>query len=384
MAYKYEADDVRDEARGKWDRILRTLVGQELEQALKKPGKHVGCPVHGGTDGFRLFPNYNETGGGVCNTCGTFNNGISLYMWLTQTRFPQALEDIADVLGMSAGDDVRPQRTRPTASPPAPTGNTEAENERLRQKLQEVWMATLSLTAKEAEPARLYFARRGLRHTIGLPEQVVRFHPSLPYYDKDENDKTICLGHFPTIVSLVQGADGKPVTLHRTYLDAEGFKAEVPSPKKMMAYPDTRQLLGGAIRLCPPARVMGTAEGLETSLAIIQSNNMPVWPGVNATMMENMILPPEVEVLYVFADKDRSNRGVEAAKKLRERMWKAGKQAGAFLPPIEIPEGAKGVDWLDLFNRYGPRAIPAPAKLQEILSQQPGPLTGKEAGNGRG
>lgn len=47
--------------------------------------------------------------------------------------------------------------------------------------------------------------------------------------------------------------DGRPITLHRTYLDEFGNKLDVEALKKMMAYPEDRNILGGAIRLAKPA-----------------------------------------------------------------------------------------------------------------------------------
>ena len=61
--------------------MLFTLA-PPLKAALDRKGKHVPCPVHGGRDGFRIFPDVAETGGGICNTCGSFANGFALLMWI--------------------------------------------------------------------------------------------------------------------------------------------------------------------------------------------------------------------------------------------------------------------------------------------------------------
>ncbi|ECS4958781.1 zinc-binding protein, partial [Salmonella enterica subsp. enterica serovar Typhimurium] len=53
MSY-YKADTVREAANGNWLFILAALA-PHLEPALRKPGRHVSCPIHGGKDGFRLF-----------------------------------------------------------------------------------------------------------------------------------------------------------------------------------------------------------------------------------------------------------------------------------------------------------------------------------------
>ena len=53
-ANKLESGPVRAAARGRWVAVLQALA-PELDAALAKPGRHVGCPVHGGRDGFRLL-----------------------------------------------------------------------------------------------------------------------------------------------------------------------------------------------------------------------------------------------------------------------------------------------------------------------------------------
>ena len=75
-----EARGVRERAAGRWIDMLAALA-PALVPALSRPGRHVPCPVHGGTRGFRLFRDVDDTGGGVCNTCGTFPDGFALLMW---------------------------------------------------------------------------------------------------------------------------------------------------------------------------------------------------------------------------------------------------------------------------------------------------------------
>jgi len=75
MKHEYETQQVKEDARGRWERVLLALA-PPLKAALERTGKHVPCPVHGGRDGFRLFRDVADTGGGICNTCGSFANGI--------------------------------------------------------------------------------------------------------------------------------------------------------------------------------------------------------------------------------------------------------------------------------------------------------------------
>jgi hypothetical protein len=96
----FDTQEVRDAASGRWVLVMGALAPQ-LEPALRKIGRHVSCPVHGGKDGFRLFrKDFGETGGGVCNTCGPKADGFELLMWLNQWDFWTCKEEVGQVLGL--------------------------------------------------------------------------------------------------------------------------------------------------------------------------------------------------------------------------------------------------------------------------------------------
>lgn len=98
MSY-YDFNEVRRAARGNWFPILESLA-PELSPALLKPGRHVPCPVRGGTDGFRLFKDAHETGGGISNQDGPFPDGFSLLMWLRRWTFVECAREVAECLGL--------------------------------------------------------------------------------------------------------------------------------------------------------------------------------------------------------------------------------------------------------------------------------------------
>ena len=134
-----------------------------------------------------------------------------------------------------------------------------------------------------------------------------------------------------------------------------------------MAYPKDRKIVGGAIRLGTEAgiRVMAVAEGLETSLAVMEGTGLPVWCAVNALLLENFVPPGTVERVLVFSDKDRpteqhpKGHGQEAAKRLVQRLWEKGIQASAIVPTGDIPASQKSLDWLDILNRDGKAGFPS-------------------------
>lgn len=90
-----------------WLSVLRDLA-PELEEACNEFPEHVPCPIHGGKDGFRLFNDAEETGGGICNTCGAFPDGIALLRAVKGWTFIQACKNIESWLD-ALGDEDEPE-----------------------------------------------------------------------------------------------------------------------------------------------------------------------------------------------------------------------------------------------------------------------------------
>ena len=63
-----------------------------------------------------------------------------------------------------------------------------------------------------------------------------------------------------------------------------------------------------------------------------------------------------VNLVIIWADKDRSGAGQNAAKRLGRSLNAKGVQTRIMLPPGDIGDG-KGVDWLDVLNRHGDSAF---------------------------
>lgn len=353
-----EAKEIKLAAQGRWESILSTLAPQ-LQPALDRVGHHVACPVHGGKDGYRVFADVDDSGGSVCNTCGVHPDGFATLMWVTGMDFIETLKSVAEYLRVGSiakpfGGRSIPRKTK--------KGN---DDEKSRQALNQVWNESIAISHRDAEPARLYLARRGI--SIRQPE-TLRLHPSLAYFEERRE-----IGMFPAILGMVQGNDGSAITIHRTYLTSEGLKAPVASPKKLMRYPSQRKLSGGAIRLGGDGSVLALAEGLETALAVMEGMKMPVWCAINAYLLENFKPPSGVTQILVFADKDRPSvqhpkgHGQESAKRLVRRLWETGIKASAIVPAGEIPGGQKSLDWLDILNRDGKAGFPTLQSVEHAM-----------------
>jgi phage/plasmid primase-like uncharacterized protein len=333
---------VSDEAKGLWADLLSELA-PELAPAIEASGNHVPCPVHGGTDGFRVFKDFPATGGGICNTCGSFANGVRLLAWVRQVTPREAARMIHRWLD---GDRAGPG----TARPPRATFK-EPDPSKARASILRIWAGCRDI---QGTPAERYLANRGL--PLSAISRRLRFHPELPYFEKIDGRWRLA-GSFPAMVAVIQLPDDRGVCLHRTYLSAQGTKADVGTPKKMTMR--TTLSRGGAIRLFTPREVLAVAEGIETALAVRAATGLAVWSAVSATLMESLELPAVVREVRIFADKDENGRGLRAAERLAQRMRRAGVTARVHLPTGPVPQGSKGIDWLDVYTRNGASAFPS-------------------------
>lgn len=402
----YDIEEVNRRANGKWISIF-TAVSPNLGDAVKKLGRHVACPSHGGKNGFRLFKDANKQGTGICNTCGT-HSGVNLVAFAEGITWHEALEKVALQIGVEPTVDPEYQRENNADKPkkksffkrifgssndtayaetmnrrdpdlvhsqenvPAATPvNEEAQIDNLsakeklaakakRAELTAMWQAAVPLEHPSARPAKLYLTNRSLFASMWENNQHIRFHPALDHYDEDYNFS----GKFPAILFLILDPSGKPASIHRLYITEDGIQADVDQCKKVARVPDDTTLTGGAIRLSPvTSEVMGVAEGMETAQACELGTKIPVWSCVYATLLGGFVPPAGVKVIHIFADKDRPDThgrcaGQFNAEKLKARLEAMGYIVFIHLPPGEIPANKKSLDWHDIWEESGRSKFP--------------------------
>jgi phage/plasmid primase-like uncharacterized protein len=184
------------------------------------------------------------------------------------------------------------------------------------------------------DPVTLYLKRRGFAGVWPLPE-VLRLHGAMPYWHEGEK-----LGAFAAMVAPLVAPDGRTVALHRTYLTADGRKADVPSPKKLTG--TAGPLAGACIPLHKPAQgCIGIGEGIETSLAASLASAVPTVAAYCAGSLAAWRWPVGVHRLVIFADADKAGR--EAAESLQLRAVRAGLQCSVMTP------SESGTDWADVW-----------------------------------
>lgn len=332
---KEEITLLKERMKGRWFAYFEACV-PDLDEAITDHGSHVPCPMHGGSDGFRLFEDADMTGGGVCNSCGAYSDGIALAMAINDWEFLKAVESIRTWLE-DGGDvedfddsDVKPEK------------RTEENKEVIINPFALDYINRIVRYAKNNHPRlKKYFESRGLSHD---PPDTLGIIFNEKYQDQDE------ILRLPAMVALFENPEGDTVVVHRTYLDPEGDgKADVEKPKKFstVLYPGATR--GGAIRLRPYSNgYMGIAEGIETAEAVYQATKIPTWAAGNAINLSAFTPPDDVIKLCIWADNDSHDVGQKAAEKLALRLKDRKIQVKIFVPPDT------DTDWLDVLLTYGP------------------------------
>ena len=295
-------------------------------------GKQCPCPICGGKDRFR-FDNIQGQGTWYCNKCEA-GNGLTLVAKVNGWDNRRAAREIHEKLGNSSRSVV-------AFRPGLIASRDEPTRDELRSKLQRVWDEAVPIV--QGDPVWRYLHNR-IPACGALPSQSeLRHHPALEYFecyrDAKGRDRYRKRGKFPAMLAKVRDVQGRPATLHRTYLTADGRKAEIPSGnaagalevKKLM--PGVTKYTGGAVRLYPPdgSGRLGTGEGIETMLAVraAYKERLPVWPCLSAVGLKKFAVPEWVTELHIFADNDRPD----------ERGRRAGQEAASALLRRAVREG---------------------------------------------
>lgn len=231
-----------------------------------------------------------------------------------------------------------------------------------KSSIRRVWTEA---TADDRTRIVEYLSSRGLPEDVldDVSGKVVRFHPSLDYWDYDADGTPVNLGAYPAMVAMVTNAGGKTVSLHRTYLSADGpGKAPFDDPRKLMTPVSDGATRGAAIRLFEAGSLLGLAEGIETALAVRVATAQRMWAAVSAGGLETVVLPDEVQTVHLWADNDPISRaGQKAAAIAAERFYREGRTVYVHVPP-----GKKKADWLDVYVKDGPEPL-----LEELVDREP-------------
>jgi putative DNA primase/helicase len=275
-----------DMAKWRWQGILLE-TGVSLNVLN---GKHGPCPICGGKDRFR-WDNKDGRGTWFCTHCGA-GDGVNLVMKLKGFEFRDAAKFIQSLVPKCEAH-ITPAVGRSRGAQAA--------------AMQKLWTKGRLLDGKDI--ASRYLAARGISFR-GDPPLSLRYADSIKYTD----DKR----EYPAMLAKFVSPDEKWATLHRTYLEEPGVKADVEKPRMLMP---GGMPLGGAVRLGPASSAMGVAEGIETALSAALLHDMTVWATLGAQALIRFQPPKEVTHLTIFGDNDPlSYTGQMAAYSLAHKL----------------------------------------------------------------
>ncbi|WP_407194387.1 toprim domain-containing protein [Bradyrhizobium sp. STM 3566] len=299
-----------ERARGRWTSILPAL-GIHKSYLNGKNGPCPLCP-DGGRDRWR-FDNKRGDGTFICSQCGA-GQGITLALRFTGQPFKELAPRIERILGEAPHLEqiVVPR--------------SDADN---RASLNRLWQA--SRPVQPSDPVDLWITGRGI-HVATYP-RTLRAAPRVRYSGPP-------VSWHPAMLAMVTDASGRPATIHKTYISADGRKAAIE--KVRMFCPGTFPA-GGAVRLTASSDELGIAEGIETAFAAMQMFGVPTWAALNAGGVEKFEPPPEVRRLVIYGDNDRNGTGQRAAYSLASRL------AGRLAVDVRIP-ARTGDDWNDVLR----------------------------------
>ena len=323
IAWRAVIEETKARAAGRWGEIMRSHGFPERAIThINQP-----CPFCGGKDRFSFYSDRPE-GSWFCRGC-EHGDGIALLMKWDNLTFFEALQTLRRELGLP-----------PIEKDKSFVRETEPENEtddRPPKWLADWEAATpLSDVDKDNPVFRYFWIRK-----IDLPDGVqgLRAHPGLPYWDTT-GEEPKKLGDFPALLGLLTDDEGRPVSLHRTYLTPEGLKANVPAVKKLTAGPKGH----GLIRLSEVAPTLGIAEGIETALSAWMLSGTPVWSAVNVGGFKTFDVPDGVKQLRIFGDNDKTFVGQYGAYELAARITREHPEVEVEVLIPRVP----GFDWADV------------------------------------
>ena len=225
-------------------------------------------------------------------------------------NLPDAMREAARFLGL---EDRQP--THQPAPPPEPVIE---DRKSLSDFGRQLWWACQDITLNDT--AGQYLANRGCELPIRGGD--VRWHPNL---------KHLSGYHGPALVALITDAlDNEPLSLHRTWIQPDGRKADL-NPSRLLLAGHTKR--NGVIRVWPDDWVtygLGIAEGIESALTLARAFT-PVWSTIDAGNMARFPVLPVIEALTVAVDNEDTGR--KAADAVARRWYAAGREVRLIQPP---------------------------------------------------
>jgi len=267
-------------AHNKWRGILSALGFTDGELSIN----HGPCPICGGVDRYR-FTDYKGGGEYFCSGCGP-GGGFDLLMQKNEWNFLTAAKEVDRVLGTDIKEVFQPK----------------VDMEKRRRDLNEVW-------AQGTDQVLVcdYMRSRGIMIPVG---DMCNLRGAHELYLRGTKSR------HRGMLALMRDPRGRPVSIHRTYIDA----------KERKVMPPTGELKGASVRLgIDPDHTVVIGEGIETTLAGMQYYDIKSgYAAISAYGMETLQISGDVKMAIILADHDASFTGQKAAFTLARHLDSKG------------------------------------------------------------
>ena len=269
---------------------LSEVVGRRVK--LKRAGRElVGlCPFH--NERSASFGVNDDKGRYHCFGCGASGDVVDFVQATEGLPFLEATKWL--------GAEVWP-----AVDPVAREAAVKADSAERLAKIADakaIWAAAIPAPST---PAEFYLRSRGI--TAAAPRSI-RYAATWAWKDYQTGETSPMI---PALIGAVQAPGGAVTGIQRIFLEPDGQgKAAMPAPKRSLGH-----LVGGALRLGPPARELLICEGPEDALSLAQElPEQSVWCALGTGLWPQMVLPDVVETVTLCGDNNDAGRAaVDAA-----------------------------------------------------------------------
>lgn len=217
----------------------------------------------------------------------------------------------------------------------------------------------------KGSPVDGYLVGRGINMAVlGKAPGSIRYHPELFNAERQIN--------MPAMIALIQDCSGKPLALHRTYLEKVGMdwkKAELKEAKKVLGpfkggyIPIIKGKSAKTLAMAEDGETIFIAEGVETALSVaLHFPDKRVIASVSVGNIQNLTLPAAIKTVVLCLDNDGENSGSPRAYDAAARRFiSEGRKVLEFAPPAEFGDFN---DWQKALLKND-EAVPLPELNQE-------------------
>lgn len=262
-----------------------------------------------------------------------------------------------DYVGKRQSSQAKAPRAKPAPKPREPVAGIDFDDPEAIVEIEAI-KATLKNVAEDG-PVAKYLASRGI-FLDSLGDKVMRriFQAEQTFERKNKKGESYTKT-YPLMALPIMSSSGQVLGFHKTILTPDGRKAFGKNSKfftKALRQNAITNQHGSIPLMDCVGGVIGFAEGVETSLSLIQAG-FPVRCAMSAPFLLTQYIPKDARHVLIFGDLDKSGTGQKAANDFADKLHqqRPDVKVDIVLPPKHLwDESAnpKGIDWHDVLVEH--------------------------------